>query len=287
VLIAFIAVLLGAATWGSFLFFERRRKRPGSHSGIREQTPPGWTDYNRYEMTFREKWFSFLLAFCVLFAIGYIFYRHAALSCMLAGLAALYPKRRAKELAEKRKEELTLQFRQALHALSSAVGAGKSLENAFREVVNDLKLLYPDPQTYIVSEFELINRQVENGTPIEKAVMDFALRSGVDDLIQFGNVLVTCKRSGGNLVSVIRRTADIIGDKLEIEQEISVMIAQKRFETKALTIAPIAVVAMLTFGSPDYMEPLYRGFGHMFMSVSLLLLAACYWWAKKMMNMKV
>ena len=284
-LIAIIAVLLGAGTWGMFLIFDRYRKRSGS--GVRDQTPPGWTNYNQYEMTFREKWFSFLSAFSVLFVTGYIFYRHIALSCMLACLAALYPKWRVKELIAKRKEELTLQFRQALHALSSAVGAGKSLENAFREIVSDLKLLYPDPQTYIVSEFELINRQVENGTPIEKAVMDFGLRSGVDDLIQFGNVLVTCKRSGGNLVSVIRRTADIIGDKLEIEQEISVMIAQKRFETKVLTIAPIAVVAVLTFGSPDYMEPLYHGLGHVFMSVSLLLLTACHWWAKKIMNMKV
>lgn len=254
---------------------------------LREEPAAGPIDYTRYRMTPKQKLAVFLMAGAAFFAIGFVFYKNVWLSLALAMGAVAYPALRAKDLKEKRQQELTLQFKQALYALSTALGAGKSLENAFRDVVSDLKLLYPDPQTYIIREFEAINHQVENGTPIEKAVLDFSGRSGVEDIQQFGDVLVTCKRTGGNLVSVVRRTSDIIGEKLEIQQEISVMIAQKRFESKVLTFAPIVVVAVLSFSSPDYMAPLYGGAGRAIMSAALVLLGFCYWLTKKIMKMRV
>jgi tight adherence protein B len=65
------------------------------------------------------------------------------------------------------------------------------------------------------------------------------------------------------------------------------MVAQKRFEAKVLLFAPIAIVALLSFSSPEYMEPLYSGIGRGIMTASLILLLLCSWFTQKIMNIKV
>ena len=72
-----------------------------------------------------------------------------------------------------------------------------------------------------------------------------------------------------------------------MEQEISVQIAQKRFESKVLTVIPIAVIGLLKISSADYMEPLYHDVGRMVMSISLLLLAMSMYWTKRIMRLNL
>ena len=38
-----------------------------------------------------------------------------------------------------------MQFKQTLYSLGSSLAAGRSVENSFKEVAKDLRLLYPDP----------------------------------------------------------------------------------------------------------------------------------------------
>ncbi|GIP32676.1 type II secretion system F family protein [Paenibacillus sp. J2TS4] len=188
----------------------------------------------------------------------------------------------------KRKAELNDQFRQALFSLSSSLTAGKSVESGWAETIRDLKTLYSNPNTYIIVEFERMNRKIQNGETIESALIEFGGRAGSEDIDNFVDVFVTCKRSGGNLIDVIRRTANMIGEKIEIQQEISVVIAQKKFESNILTVAPLAVIGLLSFSSPDYMAPLYSGMaGPTVMTVCLLLLLGCFWIVKKIMDIKV
>jgi tight adherence protein B len=244
-------------------------------------------DYSVYIMSARETFISALVAGAVLACLGIIFYKSWFMALLMAFFGVCYPTVRAKEMALKRKQQLHLQFKQALSSISSALGAGKSVEMAFREAVEDLKLLYHDPNTFIIKELELINRKIENGETVEAALLDFSRRAGSDDIRNFSDVFVTCKRTGGNLIHVIRRTVAIIHEKLEIEQEIAVMISQKKFEAQLLTLAPLFVVGLLTFTSPDYMAPLYQGIGHLIMTCCLLVLLGCYKLIRRIMDIRV
>ncbi|MNI48796.1 hypothetical protein D3C73_1033790 [compost metagenome] len=83
---------------------------------------------------------------------------------------------------------------------------------------------------------------------------------------------------------MVRRTSTIIGEKLDIQQDIAVSIAQKKFEAKALLAAPLIMVLFMSLTASDYMEPMYTGAG---MAVSTLALAGlflCYLWTSKIMN---
>ncbi len=68
--------------------------------------------------------------------------------------------------------------------------------------------------------------------PIETVLFDFAQRAHLEDLTNFVDVFVISKRSGGNLVEIMRNTSTLIGDKLQIEQEIETLLAKRKLEQK-------------------------------------------------------
>jgi tight adherence protein B len=275
-LVASLSALLVA---GCYTVFSLVKQRPSTNS---------LKDYAQDPTKLGQRVCYVVLGYSFSFLIGWLFYQNMYVSALVGCAGLLYPGLRIKRLIQQQQEELRFQFRQALYSLSSAVSAGKAVENAFREVLDDLQLMYPDQRTAIRSEFEIIVRRIDNGETIEQALQDLALRSHVEEIVQFTDVFRTCKRTGGDLVEVIRRTSSIIGDKLETKQEISVLLAQKKFESNILLFAPMCVLALLTYMSPDYMQPLYEwGIGPVIMTVSLLLLCFAYWLSKRIMDIKL
>ncbi|CAN7689697.1 type II secretion system F family protein [Paenibacillus sp. LjRoot56] len=287
-----LLIFMGGASWLLLRYLEKR-KFPCKESEIppihksRPVLPVVFIDYNDYHLSSKERIAAILMLGLPSFMVGYIFYQNVILAAALGSTGFLFPRFRRQQLIQKRKNMLYVQFKQALSCLSSSMTVGKSIESAFREAWEDLKLLYPDPACLIVVEFGLICRKVENGEPIEAALKHFADRSHLEDILSFSDVFLTCKRTGGNLIEVMKRTATVIAEKLDITQEISVMVAQKRFESRVLVVAPVLIVAVLAFSSPDYMVPLYRGSGILIMTVCLSLLGACYVLTQKIMNIKV
>ncbi|MNI52477.1 Bacterial type II secretion system protein F domain protein [compost metagenome] len=219
--------------------------------------------------------------------VGYIFFQSSVLSLILTGGAIFVPKQWSRYMLRRRREALNLQFKQALYSLSSSLAAGRSVENGFREAIEDLKLLYPDGNNDLIRELGIICIRMEYGQPIEEALQDFSNRAGMEDISNFADVFTTCKRSGGDLVEIVRRTSSIITEKLEISQEIGVMIAQKRFEAKVMLAAPILFLLFMEISSPDYMQPLHSGIGIIISAFSLVLYAICSWWMIKIMDIKI
>lgn len=257
---------------------------------LRESTTEGpLIDYSQYHLKVREFIFYAILAGAVFFLLGILFYESTIMGVILGLMGLFYPKFQKRKLLEKRKDQLGLQFKEAISSLSSSLAAGRSTENSFREVAIDLALLYPDPKTFIIREFQIINRRVENGETIERAIEDFARRSDVEDILNFSDVFITCKRTGGDLVEVIRRTSDVISEKIDIQQEISVVVAQKRFESKILSLMPLGMIVLMKSSAGDYMEPLYdwAQLGPLVMTGCLILLAFSYWMSQRIMNIRV
>ncbi|UHA76096.1 type II secretion system F family protein [Paenibacillus sp. 481] len=220
-------------------------------------------------------------------AVGYLFYQHWLGILLLAALGFKYAGMREQALLERRRGRLTQQFKQALYSISSSLSAGRSIENAFREAIQDLKLLYPGGEVDVIRELRIIGMRLQNGEPIEEALLDFSRRAKQDDIANFADVFVTCKRTGGDLVEVVRRTSAVIGEKMDVMQEIEVMVAQKRLEMKAMMAAPFLFLAFLNVTAPDFMTGLYEGVGRVIATFALLLLFAVAWMIRSMMDIRV
>lgn len=245
-------------------------------------------DYDCYCMTFKERVFYILTAALFIFAIAFVFYRNTVISLLLCPAALIYPSVKTKELIKKRKTELNIQFKDMLYSLASSLSAGKSMELAFREVLKDLSILYPDPGTYIIREVSYIIRRLEMNETIETVLADFAGRSHIEDVESFADVLQTCKRTGGNIIEIIRNTSNVINDKIEIKQEIEIMLAERKFERRVLNVLPVLMIILLSVSAGDYMYPVFHtAVGRLVMTAAIVLLAAAYFIAAKIMDIEV
>lgn len=243
--------------------------------------------YMEHTLSYRQRAGCIAASAVLFFGIGYLFYHHWALGLLLSAAALLTPKYYNVYLLNKRREALSLHFKQALYSLSSSLAAGKSVENAFREAVHDLRMLDPQADHDLIKELMIICTRMEYGEPIEDALRDFADRAQMEDITNFADVFVTCKRTGGDLVEVVRRTSSVIGEKLDIKQEIAVTISQKKFESKAMFAAPFLFLIFLSLTSPDFLTPLYTGAGYIISSIALLILFGCFIWVQRIMDVRV
>ncbi len=265
----------------------RMDMQQGGKAGDLEYAHAKLTDYQVMNLTLRQKAACMLIGGIVLFGLGLIFFHNFLLALLLAMGGAGIPRYWSVYLLRRRRESLSLHFKQALYSLSSSLAAGRSVENGFREAIEDLRLLYPDGDSDVIREFSIIGTRLEYGQPIEEALMDFSRRAAMEDIGNFADVFTICKRSGGDLVEIVRRTSSIISEKLEISQEISVMIAQKRFEAKAMLVAPVLFLLFMQLTSPDYMAPLHSGLGLVISGAALLLFAGCSWLMLKIIDIRI
>jgi tight adherence protein B len=259
-----------------------------AHRSSTVKTQNGLPDYGEYIMSFRERLVYTSAAVVFAFVIGFIFYHNVIFSFLLTPFALFYPRIRTKEIIKKRKNELNLQFKEMLYSLSSSLSAGKSVETSFKEVLKDLTVLYPNPDTYIIREAELIVRRIEMNETVESALEDFSQRSHLEDVQNFCDILNTCKRTGGNMIEIIKNTSNIINDKIEIKEEINTLLASKKFEQKVLTAMPILMIVLLSVSAEDYMAPVFdKIVGRIVMTIAIAIIVLGYFLSKKIMNIKV
>lgn len=218
---------------------------------------------------------------------GYIFYRSAAAFLFFIPLGFLFPMMKKKEHKEKRLEQLNLEFKEGILLLSSFLSAGYSVENAFSSSVRELVILYGE-EGLISKEFRHIESQIRMNRSVEQALAEFAGRSGLDDVKNFAEVFAAAKRSGGELVSIISHTADVIRDKVQVRQEILTMTASKQFEQKIMNIIPFFIVLYIDMTSPGFFNIMYStGIGRILMTICMAVYIMAYTIAKRIMKIEI
>ncbi|KAA9004917.1 pilus assembly protein TadB [Paenibacillus spiritus] len=251
-----------------------RGSRPGS----------ALPDYKQYTLGRKTTRLAAAVGCTILYGVGLLFYSNPLLALLLVPGGFYAPRLLRNYMRSRRRRILNLQFKQTLFSLSSSLSAGRSVENAFREAIRDLLLLDPDGGGDMAAELNIICTRLEYGQPIEEALQDFSRRAGMEDVARFADVFSVCKRTGGDLIEVVRRTSGIIGEKLDIEQEIAVSVAQKRFEAQALLLSPLAMLLFMNLSAGDYMQPMHTGVGLVISTLALGGLVLCYGWISKIMN---
>lgn len=253
-----------------------------------QEREDGLVDYDVYIMTKKEKTMYIILAAAVIFAVMMIFYENVVISLLMALFAFKFPKIRTKQIIAKRKSNLNIQFKDMLYSISSSMQAGRSIENAFAEAMKDMQILYPDPETPIMAELAFMIRELSMSKPIEDVISEFAQRTHIDDIINFADVIRICKRSGGNLVDVVRSTSNVIGDKIETKNEIETLITAKKFESRILCCTPIAMVLILSVTSYDYIGVVFNSpIGIIATTVAIAIFVAAFFIGEKIMKIEV
>ncbi|MBQ7067425.1 MAG: type II secretion system F family protein [Lachnospiraceae bacterium] len=223
----------------------------------------------------------------ILLCISYFFYHSLVPMVFLSPILLVYRRLCEIERARLRKQKLSLQFKDGILAVSAALKAGYSIENAFFEAYKDLCHLYKQDDT-IVKEFLHINRQLKNNVVLETLLMDFAIRSQVEEIKDFAEVFSIAKRSGGNLNKIIENTALIISEKIQVKRDIQTILASKQFEQKVMNMVPLFILFYIEVTSPGFFSPMYKNpAGICIMTICLAVYFAAYLLSRKIVAIEV
>lgn len=131
------------------------------------------------------------------------------------------------------------------------------MKDAVRDSIPEIISIYGE-DAILVKELQVIDRRLNQGHESDTDVlMDFAIRSKQEDIIDFVTIYSTCKRTGASLIIALNRAASVIIDKMTIEKEIRELVRSKRNEGMIIFTMPFVIIVFLNIFSPDYISPLY------------------------------
>ena len=218
---------------------------------------------------------------------AYVFYRSVQSFLIFIPMVFLFPMIKKRELKEVRLQQLNLEFKEGILLLASFLSAGYSVENAFSASIKELVLLFGE-EGMVSREFKHIESQIRMNRSVEQALSDFAGRSGLDDVKNFAEVFTAAKRSGGELVSIISHTADVIRDKVQVRQEILTMTASKQFEQRIMSMIPFFIVLYIDLTSPGFFNIMYStGIGRILMTLCMIIYIVALVIAKWIMRIEI
>ena len=219
--------------------------------------------------------------------ISYLFYGTWIGAILFSPYLIWYIKSWEKQLVKKKQANFRLQFKEAIQSLSAALNVGYSVENAMRETIKDLKGIYKKDDI-ILREFSYMIRQLQMNVTVESVLHSFAQRTGDEDVQTFVTVFNMAKRSGGDTLEIIRNVVRQMGEKIDVEREITTLVSGKKLELKIMTMIPLGMVLYMKLSFPEFLDVLYGNVaGVIIMSVCLLVYLVAYEMGKRIVEIEV
>ena len=246
------------------------------------ESSDGKKNYNEYVPGINELMLYFGVSSCLLFSAAYLFYRNFVISlfCIVFSLPLL---RLYLTFKTSRQKELLLDsFRDVLYSLSASVAAGRQMPMALEDSCIGLKGDVKDEILAIVTVYNEAHADI--GLMLE----DLGRRSGLEEIRQFADSYMICKKCGADLESVCLKSASLLLDRIEYGNEVKTLVAQKRLDIALLTAMPVAVLLILNLIAFSYIRVLYEtAAGRLVMTLCLLLIVSALIWALKITDLKL
>ena len=244
-------------------------------------------NYWQQDIRRRDYLLATLVGVLAILMISYLFYGTCLCAILLSPYLIYFLKSWEKQWIEKRKNMVQLQFKEAVQALATALNVGYSVENAMREVLKDLQVIYKKDEL-IIREFRYMVRQLDVNFTIEKVLQEFSERTKEEDVQTFVTIFVMAKRSGGDMIGIIRNTVQQMSEKADIRREIGTIIASKKLEFKVMSAIPFGMIGYMKFSFSEFMGILYGNVaGVVIMTICFLGYVIAYEAGKRIVEIEV
>lgn len=244
-------------------------------------------DYEVYcfSKTERLRYIVTYLTICL--GVSWLFYHSFWAAVLFFPGVWLFLKGQKRKLVRFQKEALLNQFLTGLRAISSALNAGYSVENAVGEALKETEKVYGENGLF-TEELREMERKLSLNQTLETLWADLGDRSHLEDLENFGEIFAVARRSGGDLNEIIHNTVENITRKAEAQREIEVSLAAKKMEQKIMSVVPFGILAYVDLGDPEFLEALYHNaFGITVMTVCLGVYILAFVWGRRIVEIEV
>ncbi|MGN0322265.1 MAG: type II secretion system F family protein [Oliverpabstia sp.] len=245
------------------------------------------TDYSRYYFSVKE-WIQTVLEIAMLTVIvDYLCYRSFWFLLMGIPAGIWYIRWKKKEKIDKRKKRIAYHFQDVLHGLQTAVRAGYAMERAVTECRKELEQIY-GTEDELVKELVYMERQMKVGVGVDQLFLDLGLRTGVEDILNFGEIFMISRKSGGNLGDIMEKMARIIGEKIRVSREIDVAISGKKMEQLIMSLVPGGMILYMQASSRGFMDVLYHNPAGVFvMTICLCVYGCSFYMGRKIVRIAI
>lgn len=187
----------------------------------------------RAHLSGRNDYIYLLQAVLIVTAVSYVFYDSLIPVIIFSPYVIYHIKKQRFNERYQKDNELIRQFRDGMQAVSFALNTGYSIENSFAEALQELVMLYGQ-NAVIVADFNMIVNRIRRNENLEDILDDYAASTNLDDIKYFAEIFRYAKRSGGDVIGIIKQTSHIIHEKAEVQQQIDTIITGKRLEQQAV-----------------------------------------------------
>ncbi|WP_299141430.1 type II secretion system F family protein [uncultured Tateyamaria sp.] len=141
---------------------------------------------------------------------------------------------------EKRKEQITQGFPDALDMLLVCVEAGQSLDQAITRVAGELRASFPA----LADELQVVSYEMKAGKDKVTVLNDMGERCGVQDVASFVTVLVQSASFGTSIAEALRVYAGEMRDKrvMRAEEAANKLPTKMTLATMMLTVPPLLII---------------------------------------------
>lgn len=244
-------------------------------------------NYQTYQFS-KKEWYQYTFSgLGILVGLSYLFYDSLWFAiCLMPGIYFYF--QYCKEICKKRRQdELSIQFKEGLLALTASLQAGYVIENAYQEALEGVASLY-GKDCYMAQEFSYMLHQMSINKTAEEVMEDLGKRSGIEDIQNFSSVFMIAKRSNGGLGKIMDRTVGTIAEKIEVQREIQTMIQGKRLEQTIMNIVPLGMILYMRISNPGFMDILYSSIaGRLLMTGCLVGYGTAIWMAEKIIKISI
>lgn len=155
-------------------------------------------------------------------------------------LGYLAPKYWVTKRVQKREEEITSGFPDALDLMLVCVEAGQSLDQAIIRVSKEIRSGYPA----LAEEFEMVAYEMKAGKDKTKVLRDMGDRVGVQDVNSFVTVLIQSATFGTSVAEALRVYASEMRDKrvLRAEEKANKLPTKLTLGTMMFCVPPLLII---------------------------------------------
>lgn len=181
----------------------------------------------------------------------------------------------------KRFENIEEQLPDALDSLSRALRAGQPFGAGMDMVANEI----PEP---LAQEIRRSCDEWRLGLAWNESLENLARRTPLLEIRLFVAAVGLQSRFGGKLNEILEQLAKTIRDSIALRGDVRAISAQGRLSGMALTILPVALVAIMFVTSPAYIGVLFRHpWGKYLITAAVVCLILGHWAIRRIVNVKV
>lgn len=160
-----------------------------------------------------------------------------------------------------RRKRFEEQFPEALTLIASSLSAGHTF-------LRSIQMMTQEAGGPLAEEFGRVVSETELGDPLLDALQRMADRLDMRDVDWVVQAIRIQQTVGGKLADLLHTLADFIRAREEIRREIDVLTAEGRVSAYVLGGMPVGLLGFISVVNPDYMEPMYRGWGWVWLGVA-------------------